>query len=115
MWEPQHLTTLWAFTACYRDSITFFYLYLDNVLLGLRNTMWFMNDGSPAHYTIIVTELSGVQWMALEAQNTGQLDLKISAHDFCIWKCLRPWSMLKSSTRNKSFGSGFKMYTKLFK
>jgi hypothetical protein len=25
MWEPRHLTTLWAFTACYRNS---FYLYL---------------------------------------------------------------------------------------
>jgi hypothetical protein len=24
MWEPQPLTTLWAFTACYRDSFTFF-------------------------------------------------------------------------------------------
>jgi hypothetical protein len=23
MWEPQRLTTLWAFTACYRDSFTF--------------------------------------------------------------------------------------------
>jgi hypothetical protein len=23
MWEPQHLTTLWASTACYRDSFTF--------------------------------------------------------------------------------------------
>jgi hypothetical protein len=23
MWEPQHLTTLWAFAACYRDSFTF--------------------------------------------------------------------------------------------
>jgi hypothetical protein len=26
MWDPQRLTTLWAFTACYRDSFTFFYL-----------------------------------------------------------------------------------------
>jgi hypothetical protein len=25
MWEPRRLTTLWAFTACYRDSFTFFY------------------------------------------------------------------------------------------
>jgi hypothetical protein len=25
MWQPQRLTTLWAFTACYRDSFTFFY------------------------------------------------------------------------------------------
>jgi hypothetical protein len=24
MWEPQPLTTLWAFTACYRDNATFF-------------------------------------------------------------------------------------------
>jgi hypothetical protein len=22
MWEPQHLTTLWASMACYRDSLT---------------------------------------------------------------------------------------------
>jgi hypothetical protein len=26
MWEPRRLTTLWAFTACYRDSFTFFNL-----------------------------------------------------------------------------------------
>jgi hypothetical protein len=24
MWEPRRLTALWAFTACYRDSFTFF-------------------------------------------------------------------------------------------
>jgi hypothetical protein len=24
MWEPRRLITLWAFTACYRDSFTFF-------------------------------------------------------------------------------------------
>jgi hypothetical protein len=23
MWQPRRLTTLWAFTACYRDSFTF--------------------------------------------------------------------------------------------
>jgi hypothetical protein len=23
MWEPQHLTTLWASTTCYRDTYTF--------------------------------------------------------------------------------------------
>jgi hypothetical protein len=26
MWEPRRLTTLWASTACYRDSFTFFYV-----------------------------------------------------------------------------------------
>jgi hypothetical protein len=25
LWEPQHLTTLWAFTACYRDSLPFLF------------------------------------------------------------------------------------------
>jgi hypothetical protein len=28
MWEPRHLTTLWAFTACYRDSFTFLPFFL---------------------------------------------------------------------------------------
>jgi hypothetical protein len=28
MWEPRRLTTLWASTACYRDSFTFFFLPL---------------------------------------------------------------------------------------
>jgi hypothetical protein len=28
MWEPRPLTTLWAFTACYRDSFTFYLFYL---------------------------------------------------------------------------------------
>jgi hypothetical protein len=29
MWEPQHLTTLWASTACYRDGFTFtFFTFL---------------------------------------------------------------------------------------
>jgi hypothetical protein len=27
MWEPRHLTTLWASTACYRDSFTFTYIW----------------------------------------------------------------------------------------
>jgi hypothetical protein len=26
MWEPRRLTTLWAFTACYRESFTFYQL-----------------------------------------------------------------------------------------
>jgi hypothetical protein len=36
MWESRRLTTLWAFTACYRDSFNFFfYLYYDSSTLGL--------------------------------------------------------------------------------
>jgi hypothetical protein len=30
IWEPRRLTTLWAFTACYRDSFTFIFLILTN-------------------------------------------------------------------------------------
>jgi hypothetical protein len=26
MWEPQHLTTLWAFTAYYRDTFIFTFI-----------------------------------------------------------------------------------------
>jgi hypothetical protein len=28
MWELQHLTTLWASTACYRDSFAFYLIYV---------------------------------------------------------------------------------------
>jgi hypothetical protein len=36
MWEPQHLTTLWAFTTCYRDSFTFFitHYYISQITVG---------------------------------------------------------------------------------
>jgi hypothetical protein len=30
MWEPRRLTTLWAFTACYRNSFTFFTFTIDS-------------------------------------------------------------------------------------
>jgi hypothetical protein len=29
MWEPRHLTTLWTSTACYRDSFTFYTVYIE--------------------------------------------------------------------------------------
>jgi hypothetical protein len=32
MWEPQRLTTLWAFTACYRDNFTFNFLTIQCTL-----------------------------------------------------------------------------------
>jgi hypothetical protein len=28
MWDPRPVTTLWAFTACYRDSFTFTFIHL---------------------------------------------------------------------------------------
>jgi hypothetical protein len=28
MWDPQRLTTLWASTACYKDSFTFYFTIL---------------------------------------------------------------------------------------
>jgi hypothetical protein len=33
MWEPRRLTTVWASTACYRDSFTFLLpFYLDSMI-----------------------------------------------------------------------------------
>jgi hypothetical protein len=37
MWEPRRLTTLWASMACYRDSFTFLYIYMDSSL-----HMWYV-------------------------------------------------------------------------
>jgi hypothetical protein len=38
MWEPRHLTTLWASTACYRNSFL-----LCNLTVGELITVW-VND-----------------------------------------------------------------------
>jgi hypothetical protein len=32
MWKPRPLTPLWAFTACYRDSFTFFFLLYSSTI-----------------------------------------------------------------------------------
>jgi hypothetical protein len=39
MWEPRHFTTVWAFTACYRDSFTFFTLppYVFTAWYSIKN------------------------------------------------------------------------------
>jgi hypothetical protein len=38
MWEPQHLTTLWASTASYKDSFTFFYVTVSyNIWIPYKN------------------------------------------------------------------------------
>jgi hypothetical protein len=37
MWEPRHLTPIWAFTACYRDSFT-----LTLILIFLRDFLLFI-------------------------------------------------------------------------
>jgi hypothetical protein len=41
MWEPPHLTTLWAFMACYKDSFTFnevtgFFNWVPGIFLGVK-------------------------------------------------------------------------------
>jgi hypothetical protein len=33
MWEPRCLTTLWAFTAFYRDSFIFIYIYIFDIYI----------------------------------------------------------------------------------
>jgi hypothetical protein len=35
MWEPRHLTILWASTACYRDGVTYVVVVVVVVLLLL--------------------------------------------------------------------------------
>jgi hypothetical protein len=45
MWDPRRLTILWAFTACYRDSFTFFfYLYQVYVRTVLCNNTWSLSS-----------------------------------------------------------------------
>jgi hypothetical protein len=52
MWEPQHLTTLWAFMACYRDSFTF---YLN--FLSLQFSVLYIKIHCPSHQPQIETSV----------------------------------------------------------
>jgi hypothetical protein len=40
MCEPRRLTTLWAFTACYRDSITLYNVYLISINYRISPDIW---------------------------------------------------------------------------
>jgi hypothetical protein len=57
MWEPRPLTTLWAFTACYSDSITFFFtrrfiVSVSNVSLNkLAHPVFFISFPHDATFT----------------------------------------------------------------
>jgi hypothetical protein len=54
MWEPRRLTTLWAFTACYRDSFAFTF-----------NPNWWMC----IVYRLVVKKLSLKYWYRTEANH----------------------------------------------
>jgi hypothetical protein len=54
MWEPRRHTTIWAFTACYRDSFTFFFT---------METCVGVEVYSPMH----PLTLDGCEWSALRA------------------------------------------------
>jgi hypothetical protein len=49
MWEPLHNTTVWAFTACYRDSFTFFMCQCVVWLLLLLSSCSFL----PHHVSVM--------------------------------------------------------------
>jgi hypothetical protein len=42
MWEPRRLITLWASTACYRDSFTIFFTFLSKVHFNIIFHLWFL-------------------------------------------------------------------------
>jgi hypothetical protein len=61
MWEPRRLRTLWAFTAYYRDSLTFYiYNYESLFLIKCKGFLNYLNecqllkkDPMPGRYEII--------------------------------------------------------------
>jgi hypothetical protein len=51
VWDPQHLTTVWASTACNRDSFTF--LYVNEVYVGVSEPECRTNSGNKNRKQII--------------------------------------------------------------
>jgi hypothetical protein len=56
MWEPRHLTTLWASTACYRDSFTFLLLFTPCCVTA-QQTIMLSRDG-PSSYQVVIKNCS---------------------------------------------------------
>jgi hypothetical protein len=81
MWEPRHLTTLWAFRACYRDSFTSY----------LREIGWGGMDW-------IDLAWDRDSWRALENSNEplGSIKCREILEWLCDWQLLKkgsaPWS-----------------------
>jgi hypothetical protein len=114
MWEPRHLTTLWAFTAYYRDSFTLpFYLYtfvesfkkfLKTVSKGLqRNSVHF-----GCH--IFLTVCNILKRLPLRAVFTlGKIKVQSRKLELSGW-CLgivsiasaRPWVLVGRTLRRSS-------------
>jgi hypothetical protein len=84
MWEPRHITSLWAFMACYRASFTFpfFFLAREGAMLGLflppsgaLTMTWRCFTDWRRHLSNLTATMSAVCWrFALERikQQTGR-------------------------------------------
>jgi hypothetical protein len=58
MWEPRRLTTLWAFTACYRDSFTFtFTLHIE--IISRPHSSGFIFHNLHRHIRMLRSETNG--------------------------------------------------------
>jgi hypothetical protein len=68
MWEPRFLTTLWAFTVCYRQSFPFFFFYL---LLLLDRFKTDLTEEILSRETKLATVVS---WTELEYIILGYFD-----------------------------------------
>jgi hypothetical protein len=58
MWKPRRLTTLWASTACYRDSFTFFKKRFYNCTKLISRFLTFVQLYSNEFYYITYLEIS---------------------------------------------------------
>jgi hypothetical protein len=52
MWQPRRLTTLWALTACYRDSFTLHTEYLIITCHILRDGFWASKQTLKLHMNV---------------------------------------------------------------
>jgi hypothetical protein len=66
MWDPQRPTTLWASTACYRDSFTFFYIKLLLAKAQKWNNGEEWNHAASQHTLAVLWEVEIIQkWKLL--------------------------------------------------
>jgi hypothetical protein len=81
MWDPRRLTTLWASTACYRDSFTFFFLSLTTCKNATVEPIYSYNDvtfveTAPGSLTAVMSGGGGgVHVICVDIQTYSELTL----------------------------------------
>jgi hypothetical protein len=95
MWEPRRLTTLWASTACYRDSFTFFFYKKPEIVFSVRGIIA-PNKQNRVPFPII----RSYPTIHRPIENTGSNNNHTKWRTYTIWILIQKWDWIVNEKRS---------------